>query len=35
MTPQEVVKFAQDNDCKMVDYKFLDRYLATLFYPDQ
>ena len=24
MTPQEVVKFAQDNDCKMVDYKFLD-----------
>ncbi len=24
MTPQEVVKFAQDNDCRMVDYKFLD-----------
>ena len=24
MSPQEVVKFAQDNDCKMVDYKFLD-----------
>ena len=24
MTPQEVVKFAQDNECKMVDYKFLD-----------
>ncbi len=24
MTPQEVVKFAQDNNCKMVDYKFLD-----------
>jgi glutamine synthetase len=24
MTPQEVVKFAQDNSCKMVDYKFLD-----------
>ncbi|MDH3997778.1 MAG: type I glutamate--ammonia ligase [Desulfuromonadales bacterium] len=24
MTPQEVVKFAQDNDCTMVDYKFLD-----------
>jgi len=24
MTPAEVIKFAQDNDCKMVDYKFLD-----------
>ncbi len=24
MTPQEVVKFAEDNNCKMVDYKFLD-----------
>ena len=24
MSPQEVVKFAQDNGCKMVDYKFLD-----------
>ena len=24
MSPQEVVKFAQDNDCRMVDYKFLD-----------
>jgi glutamine synthetase len=24
MSPQEVVKFAQDNECKMVDYKFLD-----------
>jgi len=24
MTPKEVVKFAQDSDCKFVDYKFLD-----------
>jgi glutamine synthetase len=24
MTPQEVVKFAKDNNCRMVDYKFLD-----------
>ena len=24
MTPQEVVKFAQDKGCKFVDYKFLD-----------
>ena len=24
MTPQEVVKFAKENGCQMVDYKFLD-----------
>ena len=24
MTPKEVVKFAQEKDCQMVDYKFLD-----------
>lgn len=24
MTPSDVIKFAEENDCQMVDFKFLD-----------
>jgi hypothetical protein len=30
MTPQEVVKFAEDNDVKFVDFKFLGEFLHFL-----
>ena len=31
MTPVDVVKFAEENNCQMVDYKFLDFISLFLF----